>query len=184
MHENDSPVVVVGKAVPGDRNEQWSHEDKEAAFWIYADLAQGNRSFRRTAKLTGIPFQTLSRWNATEGWQARLFEQDERHADLVKRSVMMRLVNGLDGAMDTLMELVDHGTNHDKVRLDAVKLALGIASFSEVRKLEADIITNDVTAPKQEKTATALSSAGSVAELSERLNEKLKALSAPKVEEG
>ena len=156
--------------------DHWSEEDRRTAYDIYADPKQGNRSFRRTAKITGIPFQTLSRWNVTEGWQARLWKQDEREAMAVRQSVQMRLVHELDGLMDQLIEISHTGTNHDKTRLEAIKLGLAIASFSAVQKVEQDIIANS-----QERNKPVLvdddTSGVTIEELSARLNEKLASIS-------
>ena len=171
------PAVHVGKTP--DRGEAWSHEDREIAFHIYVDPKQGGRSLRRTSRLTGIPFQTLARWNQTEEWQRRIWQKDEREANAIRQSVQMRLVNELDGMMDQLVEVAYTGTNADKTRLEAIKLALGIASFSAVQKVETDIITNDTTKTRKGGGggSPALDSSVSVAELSERLNAKLAALS-------
>jgi hypothetical protein len=119
MTENQAPIQLVGKLPARGAIEEWSHEDRESAFWIYCDPHQGNRSLRKRER-----------------------------------------------------------TNYDKVRLDAIKLGLGIASFSEVKKVEADIVTNDITSPKRAKGGSnELKETKSVKELAEKLNAKLAAYS-------
>lgn len=171
--EKQAPIVAlpVGREV-GGRGEAWSHEDREAAYYIYVDPHQGNRSLRKTSRLTGIPFQTLARWNSSEEWQKRIWKQDEREAMAIRQSVQMRLVNELDGMMDQLIELAYSGTNHDKTRLEAVKLALGIASFTTPQKVEMDVITTPGKKKGGEGEGGAPASE-SVEVLSARLNERL-----------
>ena len=182
MTSNNNIVPLpVGK--DGGREVAWSYEDQEAAYYIYADPHQGNRSFRKTGRITGIPFQTLARWNTTNGWQERLWKQDAREAAAIRQSVQMRLVNELDGMMDQLIEVAYHGTNHDKTRLEAIKLGLGIASFTTPQKVEMDVITTPGKGKKGGDGGSSPAVAESVEVLAARLNERLAKYEADEDEE-
>ena len=154
----------------------YSPEDKENAFQLYKDLKQGNRSLRKTSRISGIPFTTLSYWNRTMGWQQRMWEEDSRDAALIDQTVKLRLVNELDGLMDHLLWLAYNGTNEHKVQADMVKHGLAIASVSAVQKVQSDI-TQVVEARHTIREDADQLEAMSLDQLAEKLNTKMRELS-------
>jgi hypothetical protein len=160
---------------------EYSVEDKERAYEVYKDPKQGKRSLRRTGVLLDIPLTTVAYWNKTLGWQERLWAEDARDAALMDRTAKLRLVNELDHLLDELIDLAYHGTNNDKVRLDAIKHTLAMMSYSPIQKVQQDVTTVVEARHTIREEAVAVESL-STEDLSALLNKKLAELSA-KIEE-
>lgn len=153
----------------------YTHEDKEAAFAVYKDPNKGGRSLRKTARLTEIPFATLQYWNRTLNWQQRIWAEDERDAAIIEQTTKLRLVNELDALMDNLIWLAFNGTPQDKVKADMTKHALSMVGMSAIQKVQQDI-TQSVSVTKPAGETEERFTAKTSDDLAKLVNEKIKAL--------
>lgn len=134
-HQENPKIDPTGKP-------EYTPAYREYVYGIYKDPEQGGRSFRRTGVLVDLPHQTIARWSKDDGWQTRIWEEDEREAAVVKRTVEMRMVNELNTLLDHAFELAYNGQPSDKTKAEMTKYMLGVMRVSPVQKVEQDIIDN------------------------------------------
>lgn len=111
---------------------EWTREQREDAYQAYRSLA-GKRSLRRTAELTSVPFGTLTEWSRLDGWVLRLQADDDRDRAIIRRHAEMRLVAEEDTLIDDLLYLAKEGGPKDKVKLEAIKHALGLLGHAAAK---------------------------------------------------
>lgn len=147
---NESNVIPFTGIKTEEHKEQREHtpEFKEHVFEIFRDPKLGRRSIRRTARIVEMAPQTLHHWVQKEGWNQRVFDQDAREAEIIKRSVEMRMVNELETLLDNAFELAYNGTPQDKTKAEMTKYMLGVMRVSPVQKVEQDILDQRLTKGK------------------------------------
>lgn len=139
---------IEGKVVPftGTRKapqreqEEYTDAFKEHVFGVYADPKVGKRSIRRTARIVEMSPQTLHHWVQKGGWNQKVYEQDAREAEIIKRSVEMRMINELENLLDNAFDLAYNGQPQDKTKAEMTKYMLGVMRVSPVQKVEQDIL--------------------------------------------
>lgn len=78
--------------------------DHEEAFEIWAN--QAGRSDAKTAEITGIPRRTIAHWRLTKGWRERYLRIGAEDADLLARTAVMTMRQGMDLVTERLLDIV------------------------------------------------------------------------------
>lgn len=76
----------------------------DEAYEIWATT--GNRQDAKTAELTGIPRRTIAHWRLTHGWRERYLSLGSDDAELIARTAVVQMRQGMELVTERLMDIV------------------------------------------------------------------------------
>ena len=80
------------------------HPQADEAYEIWATT--GGRNDTKTAELTGVPRRTISSWRLTYGWRERYLQITAEDSDLIARTAVVTMRQGMDLVAERMMDIV------------------------------------------------------------------------------